>query len=270
MTSENMTVAFWLHILFKFYFYCFAGWCIESTIVSINKHKFVNRGFLRLPLLPIYGSGAMIILSCTYTFRDDTPVIIYIVGALSATLLEYITAVIMEDMFKTKYWDYSDEKLNFQGRICMQSTLFWGFLTLVMIYWIDPLVERLTSYFSQTAVIITDSVISVLFISDTIYSFKSAFSLSKFLEATDKLRNQASEIRDRIGELQEEGKEEISEQITSLRVSLDEVSEKIRFNYKNLDLWSRLMIKDNPNLRSKKFDETLTALKERIKNKKAK
>ena len=48
-----------------FFFYCFCGWVWESCYVSAKQRHWVNRGFLHGPLLPIYGSGAIIILFAT-------------------------------------------------------------------------------------------------------------------------------------------------------------------------------------------------------------
>ena len=60
-----------LQWLLFFYIYCFIGWCFESAYVSLKKRRFVNRGFLKLPMLPIYGSGAIAILIVTIPVRDN-------------------------------------------------------------------------------------------------------------------------------------------------------------------------------------------------------
>lgn len=102
--------------LLFFYIYCFVGWCIESTIVSVDSRKFVNRGFVRGPVLPIYGFGAIVILFVTIPVKES-PVLVYVLGAIGTTILEYITGWLMERMFKMKYWDYSDCKFNLKGYI---------------------------------------------------------------------------------------------------------------------------------------------------------
>ena len=110
--------------LFFFYFYCFFGWCFESTYVSIKSRKLVNRGFMRGPFLPLYGSGAIMMLVVSMPFQDNL-VLVYIAGCIGATVLEYVTGVIMEALFKVRYWDYSKNKFNFQGHICLGSSLAW-------------------------------------------------------------------------------------------------------------------------------------------------
>ena len=128
--------------LFFFYLYCFAGWCIESAYVSIRTRKLTNRGFMRGPFLPIYGSGAIMMLVVSMPFQDNI-VMTYVAGCIGATVLEYVTGVTMELLFKMRYWDYSDKPLNFQGHICLGSTLSWGFLTILMTEIVHVPVERL-------------------------------------------------------------------------------------------------------------------------------
>ena len=108
--------------LFFFYFYCFFGWCFESTYVSLKSRKLVNRGFCRGPFLPLYGSGAIMMLVVSMPFQDNL-VLVYIAGCIGATVLEYVTGVTMEALFKVRYWDYSKNKFNFQGHICLGSSL---------------------------------------------------------------------------------------------------------------------------------------------------
>ena len=80
--------------LIFFYIYCFLGWCIESTIVSVESKKMINRGFLSGPLLPIYGLGAVLVLFITLPFRDNL-LAVYFVGMIGATILEYFTGWLM-------------------------------------------------------------------------------------------------------------------------------------------------------------------------------
>ena len=128
--------------LFFFYFYCFFGWCFESTYVSIKSRKLVNRGFMRGPFLPLYGSGAIMMLVVSMPFQDNL-VMVYIAGCIGATVLEYVTGVTMEALFKVRYWDYSKNKFNFQGHICLGSSLAWGGLTILMTEVIHKPIEHL-------------------------------------------------------------------------------------------------------------------------------
>ena len=104
----------WYQWLGCFYIYCFAGWIFESTYVSIRTGRFVNRGFLRLPMLPLYGTGAVMMLWVSLPVQDHM-ILVYLSGVLAATALEYVTGWAMERLFKVKYWDYSNQKYNLNG-----------------------------------------------------------------------------------------------------------------------------------------------------------
>ena len=112
---STYTLAQWF--LF-FYFYCFCGWVWESCYVSILKRHWVNRGFLHGPLLPIYGFGAITVLIATMPVRDNV-VLVYVMGMIGATILEYFTGALMESLFHVRYWDYSSHRFNLNGHICL-------------------------------------------------------------------------------------------------------------------------------------------------------
>ena len=106
--------------LLLFYLYCFAGWVWESCYVSALKHKWINRGFLKGPLLPIYGSGAIVVLISTITVKENI-FLVFIIGMIATTVLEYITGELMESIFHVRYWDYSNKPFNINGHICLLS-----------------------------------------------------------------------------------------------------------------------------------------------------
>ncbi len=128
--------------LFFFYFYCFVGWVWETCYVSVLQAKWVNRGFMTGPFLPIYGSGAIVVLIFTLPFRTNAW-LVFIVGMASATLLEYFTGVAMEKMFHVRYWDYSNQPFNLNGHICLLSSLAWGVFSVILTLYGHTPVERL-------------------------------------------------------------------------------------------------------------------------------
>ena len=97
---------------------------------------------MRGPFLPLYGSGAIMMLVVSMPFQDNL-VLVYIAGCIGATVLEYVTGVTMEALFKVRYWDYSKNKFNFQGHICLGSSLAWGGLTILMTEFIHKPIEHL-------------------------------------------------------------------------------------------------------------------------------
>lgn len=251
----SYTIIQWL--LF-FYIYCFIGWCIESTIVSVSERHFVNRGFLRSPLLPIYGSGAIVILFVTLPVRDY-PVLVYIFGTIGTTALEFVTGWLMEKLLKMKYWDYSDNKFNLKGYICLKSSLFWGVLSLFLIYVIHTHIERLILGSSTVVVIVIDSVISVIFVTDLAYSIRAALDVNKMLAAITQIKAELADTRAELAQRIEgsEAAVQLNARIEKLRTDRDKINERLNFFKKDFIL-------AHPTARSKRFNDALEELRENL------
>lgn len=166
--------------LFFFYFYCFLGWVWETCYVSVLKAKWVNRGFMRGPFLPIYGSGAIVVLLFTLPFRTDAG-LVFVVGMLSATILEYCTGAAMERMFHVRYWDYSNQRLNLNGHICVTSSLAWGVFSVILTRYGHTPVERLASHLSINALEVIVFVLTVYISIDMAESVREAINLKEVL-----------------------------------------------------------------------------------------
>lgn len=183
--------------MFFFYFYCFFGWCFESAYVSVKSRKLTNRGFMRGPFLPIYGSGAIMMLVVSMPFQDNI-FLTYIAGCIGATVLEYITGVTMEALFKVRYWDYSNQKFNFQGHICLGSTLAWGFLTILMTEVIHVPVERLVLSIPQAVLTVVTLILTAVIFADFALSFKAAIDLRNVLIKMEQLKEEMVRIQKRL------------------------------------------------------------------------
>ena len=186
----------WLLI---FYLYCFLGWCFESTVVSVQQRHFVNRGFLRGPMLPIYGFGATILLHVSLPLYNR-PVALFLASMAAATVFEYAVGVIMEKLFKVKYWDYSEHRFQFQGRICLQSSLCWGFLGLILARVIHPPVEWIVAGLPFVLLIVVDILFTAAFAGDVAVSVRTALDLAELLEELDELRAQGAQLRQELSE----------------------------------------------------------------------
>ncbi|MDO5845983.1 MAG: hypothetical protein Q4Q04_03560 [Methanocorpusculum sp.] len=138
--------------LLWFFIYSFLGWVWETTYCSILEGRFINRGFLNGPIIPIYGCGAVLVMLAAeiggMVFPADMPALniptVFFGGMILCTVLEYITAVILETLFHIRWWDYSTERFNFQGRICLKSALFFGLLSVLIVTVIHPLISGAT------------------------------------------------------------------------------------------------------------------------------
>ncbi len=163
-----------------FYFYCIFGWCFESTYVSVKDRHLTNRGFLRGPWLPLYGSGAILVLWLTLPFQE-TPALVYVVGAIGATVLEYVTGEAMVRLFKVRYWDYSSQKFQYRGHICLSSTIAWGFLSLLMVYAVHKPVEQFIFWMHEEVVSVLTFGITVCIVYDFSNAFRKAMDLRELL-----------------------------------------------------------------------------------------
>ena len=222
----------WLLI---FYLYCFLGWCFESTVVSVQQRHFVNRGFLRGPMLPIYGFGATILLHVSLPLYNR-PAALFLASMAAATVFEYAVGVIMEKLFKVKYWDYSEHRFQFQGRICLQSSLCWGFLGLILARVIHPPVEWIVAGLPFVLLIVVDILFTAAFAGDVAVSVRTALDLAKLLEELDELRAQGAQLRQELSESAlvrltnlsyrvDEARGEFAERMDDAREKLDDMRE---------------------------------------------
>lgn len=184
----------WYQWLTFFFLYCFFGWIFESTYVSLKKRQFVNRGFLRLPMLPLYGTGAVMMLWVSLPVKDNL-FLVYVFGVVAATILEYVTGWGMEKLFKMKYWDYSSQRFNVNGYICLSSSIAWGFLTIFLTEVIHRPIERYVLGLPLTVNIICVAVVSALFAADSAESIKAALDLAKVLDAMTNIRAELDDVQ---------------------------------------------------------------------------
>ena len=174
-----------------FFFYCFCGWVWESCYVSVCQRHWVNRGFLRGPLLPIYGSGAIIILFATLPVAGNLW-LVWLLGMLAATALEYVTGAVMEALFKVRYWDYSKQKFNLNGYICLSSSIAWGFFSILLVKFIHPPIAHLLSDVPAWLVDPLALVLTAAFTVDVVRSIQAALDLKEMLS---KLTEENEELR---------------------------------------------------------------------------
>lgn len=257
--------------LFFFYFYCFFGWCFESGYVSLKKHRFVNRGFMKGPFLPLYGSGAIVLLVVSKPFTDCWWAV-FIAGCIGATVLELVTGIVMEKLFKIKYWDYSKHRVNFKGYICLESTLAWGGLTLLMTYVVhQPIADIILSIREKYLTLIT--ILLTFFIAgDFTLSFRAALDLRDILVRMEKAKAELQRVQKRLEVIVAVAGETISENIDQYKESLtaklriEELRENLENKHKNLIR----KVKNNPTMSSVKYKDALEELKNWVSSKKEK
>ena len=221
--------------LFFFYFYCFCGWVFESTYVSLKNRKWTNRGFMRGPFLPLYGSGAIMMLVVSAPFQDSV-VLTYIAGVIGATILEYITGVTMEALFKVRYWDYSKQPFNFRGQICLGSSLAWGVLTIAMTRVVHKPVERFVLSIPENWLTVVTILLTAYIVSDFTMAWRAAMDLKDVLEKMQKAKEDLERVQKRLDvylAFAAEGNEQ-RKQAMKNRLGLEELTNSISSKFDSL------------------------------------
>ena len=183
--------------LLFFYLYCFLGWVWESCYVSLKQRRWVNRGFLRGPLLPIYGFGAVLILWATLPVRGSLA-LIFLLGMAAASALEYVTGAAMEALFKVRYWDYSNQPFNLNGHICLACSLAWGAFSILLVRVLHPPLEDLVLWLPGFLTDVLARGLTIYTTADTVRSFQAAMDLREVLtrltEENEDLRRLARRV----------------------------------------------------------------------------
>ena len=226
---------------------------------------------------------------------------IFLLGLIAATMLEYVTGVVMEALFQVRYWDYSDKKFNIQGHICLSSSLAWGVFTLLLIRVVHPRISALLERIPQSVCFGALFVITIVFSIDFASSFHAAMDLRQILESITNLKSDAEKLRERFIVLTDSVSETLRDKIGTIKkpessrieefqTSVSEYLEKLyslvpkektadvirlkeRFAYlgelknaisKRMDFRKIILLKGNPMLTSKKYADALNSLKEQI------
>ena len=284
-----------------FIVWSFIGWAIEVCAHALKMGEYSNRGFLSMPICPIYGFGVLIITILLHPFMD-IPIIMFICSSLICTAFELFVGVTMKMIFHNVWWDYSDEHFNFKGYICLKTSILWGMGCLIVEYCAEPQIEWLVDSIPTTAGTVFIGVMGVLIIIDCSNSVAAVYRLNLRLkeisEISEKMYNSSqklgkaladtaltavdkgSEAAAVIYEKKLEGQEKAAELKNDIRENIsdmkDETVEKLRARYDALVAFSdknvERMIKAFPSMHSvkyrKEFENIRAKLRERASERK--
>ena len=192
--------------------YSFIGWLIETIYCSIPARKFVYRGFLMGPVCPIYGFGALSVLLVLSPF-SNRPLLVFFLGLVITSALEYFVSVLLEKLFKKSWWDYSARKFNINGRICLLTSLAWGVLSVVLVYAIHPALRRLFEMIPPLYVNIAAIALPIVFAGDLVLSVLDTLHFNrdmlKVTEITALVEKKREELKELVDNLKVETKEKL-------------------------------------------------------------
>ena len=256
--------AFLIFILFSF-----IGWISEVIYVGVTSaHKFVNRGFLHGPLCPVYGFGGVVILMLPPSLYA-TWIPLFFASMILCTIVEYFVSWLMEKLFHTRWWDYSHYKIQLNGRICLLNSILFGFLGVVVIHFVYPLMIDLLNSLGQKVINVSGVIILAVLSVDIFFTVRK---LVDFANVMKKLKELGETLNSHYGQEEWFKKGSFMDMINSVIERADnrkeEFSQKILEKIdkvQNLRLPSvELFIKKFPSIKSTKYKDELNMIKEKI------
>ena len=246
---------FFLHLGLYFMLFSFGGWLLEVCFHAAKNHAFVNRGFNNGPVCPIYGFGIALLYLLLGDLRERW-LLLYAASVLIASLIELATGVLLDRVFHTKWWDYSAERFNLGGFICLKFSLVWGvFCTLIVKLLFTP-IDSLFAVTPPAVLIPLESLFFLLLLCDTVMSVLKAIGFNRELAALDKLAGMMRTGSDRLGKKVSDG-----------TILMDEQYRRLQ---ENTDRLYRRLLDAFPTMRSFRYNEQLTALKVKRRNRRKK
>lgn len=203
-----------------FFFYSFGGWCLESTYCSIGEKKLINRGFLTGPLCPIYGTAAVVMAVLIYPLRD-TPLLVFLFGIIVCDIVEFFTSLIMEKLFAARWWDYTYEFCNLNGRISLKHSLHWGVVSVVFVLMIHPAVDNLYNKINYQYLKYILVIVLIIFALDVANAVRKASDIRK-------LQIKLNSFIKTLSEVLATAKNIIGEKYTTLQTEIYKQSDKIQ------------------------------------------
>ncbi len=175
-----------IEILADFIFFSVLGYLSEIVYTAYNGRK--SGKALRGPWCPLYGIGALLILFITKYLKRNI-LIIYVVGVVFSSITEYLASVILELIFKTRWWDYKEKKHNINGRICLENSLLFGVLTLIIYYIFLPLKQKFISIINPIVYTVVVLILTTIMLIDALITIFEAIELKTRIDIVEKTKN---------------------------------------------------------------------------------
>ena len=176
------------HLVAGFCIFSVLGWLVESIYMSLCNRKITNRGFMTCPFCPIYGFGAVLGYLILHPLEENV-VVLYLVGAIIATIFEFLVGRLMIRLFGELWWDYNDKPFNYKGILCLESTIAWGFYAVIIICYLFDKVMQFVDNYSMAMGIRALQIIFFVVGIDFIYHFIAATNMkSQIREKTQEFK----------------------------------------------------------------------------------
>ena len=255
-----------IDLVIYFLIYSFIGWTCEVIYCSIPRGLFVNRGFLNGHICPIYGFGAVFIISFLSSFKDNI-VELFLLAMLLTSILEYITSVILEKLFNTKWWDYSNNKFNINGRVCLLNSTLFGLLSVILVHVVHPCIVNLIESIQVSYKVMFVYIVGIIFLIDMIFTLKGLISLQGKLKLLSSInidfKNLNAKIKTSI--LESNGLRGKNKNF-AIKENMNFIHKKLR----NKSFQEKRFLKAFPGMKHKIYNEQLIYFRELLKEKRSK
>lgn len=262
-------------LVISFALYSLLGWACESTYCSIPAKRFINRGFLNGPFCPVYGVGALLVIFLLRPFTQNL-LVLFVFGVLVTSVLEYITGFLLEKLFHTTWWDYSKRKFNIKGRVCLRNSLLFGILSVLLLHFINPFVEKLEAWIPEWALSAIAFVFLFYFITDSVITVRSILVMNGKLDELEKvleeIKNKGEENRERLQQSFESKVNATREAVLELQAaSVERLQERIETISKGLNSGAqRRLLKAFPGMKAGTRRASILHMKEAVRHQRAK
>lgn len=177
---------FLMHLFIYFLIYSFLGWVAETIYCSYFEKRFVYRGFLNGPYCPIYGFGALLVIYALDSFKDSIPML-FLMGLILTSILEYLTSLVMEKIFDMKWWDYSNKRFNINGRVCLLNSTMFGVLSVIAVKVLHPITVNIVGKIPDKILPFVAGMFSMGLLIDLIVTIIAIFQLKGALQLLETL-----------------------------------------------------------------------------------
>lgn len=251
---QNIYVGFMGFTLFQwFYFFCWwslFGWFLEVIVRTLETGGFENRGFLNGPFCPIYGFGVSMIFKFFSPIQSHL-LLLYIASAIMCSSFELFVGILMQKLFHAKWWDYSTEKFNFKGFICLRITLLWGVGSVMVLRIVNPVIMKGIDHIPHTFGNILAGFIMLIVITDLAATLCDIRNFNKRLKQVDYIAKLLHDKSIALGE-------NISDEVLVLNNKYEKLSDQIK---------SSRLVRAFPTMIPLKYAKTFKSIKNPLSNK---
>lgn len=272
-------------LLMFFFIYAFIGWSLEVCYHAVETGNWSNRGFLNGAICPIYGVGVVVILYLLEPISEFGP-LLFVGGVVLCSILELFTGVVMEKIFHQRWWDYSNERFNVKGYICLKFSLYWGIGVVFIVKLVHPTIQRFVDWIPYEVGIVVLIFVMVVFAVDAVDTFRTVIGINKELETIHEAAAVIRKVSDGISERLFEGtikaveeKEDLGQKIQTNREEAElqlalgraeleskaaELRELAEDMARKLKRGQMRMLRAFPGMRSTRYEADMVAVRELI------